>query len=162
MPAEIADWLDADCVAMETDLSPVCDLMKATNKSWVTERGSGESGRDHVRVWFWSDRKTRFDWYSSSTQFGVFVAVWKHSPSADYTVKWGSGDVFLIPITSLEFHRGKDLQPVPIKWKHIVAMYSNVKKNKKCLHTALLYLHNCSASIVLALDGIIPLSETTD
>lgn len=57
MPAEIADWLDADCVVMETDLSPVCDLMKATNKSWVTERGSGESRRDHVHVWFWSDRK---------------------------------------------------------------------------------------------------------
>lgn len=43
MPAENADWLDADCVVMETDLSPVCDLMEATNKSWVTERG--ERGR---------------------------------------------------------------------------------------------------------------------
>lgn len=29
-PAENAYWLDADCVVMETDLSPVCDLMKAT------------------------------------------------------------------------------------------------------------------------------------
>lgn len=29
-PAENADWLGADCVVMETDSSPMCDLMKAT------------------------------------------------------------------------------------------------------------------------------------
>lgn len=37
----------------------------------------------------------------------------------------------LIRVTALDFHRGKEFDPVSIQWKAMAAMYSNIKKQQR-------------------------------
>lgn len=72
--------------------------------------------------------------------FFFFKGNWNFTLSHLPLCRWRLWWIFLIRITFLEFHWGKEFNPVSMPWKPVVDMCSNVKKKQQkkditCLHT---------------------------